>query len=206
LDSEIKVTSLDSALCYYCKRKAKYLIALESAYNLLCEDCAEKEGYILKEKSEPEPSPVEVFVSGNDEGRYVALVKDRAIHGTIKGRHIEAEHSAIFAGVLEALKLKTRHVKVYSDSSLVIRQLKHECVITEANLRDSAVRIWNLIQGRAVPVEFILVKKGENKARNYLRNRDSQTTERDTLKLSKGKTERGNTKAEGKVSESLDMN
>jgi len=171
LDGEMKVTSLDSALCYYCKRKAKYLIASESTYNFFCEDCAVKEGYILKGKPEPEPSSVEVFVGSNEEGRYVALVKDRAVHGTIKGGHIEAEYSAIYLGILEALKLKTRHVKVYSESSLIIRQLKHECAIMEANLRDYAVRIWNLIQGKAIPVEFILVKRGENKARNCLESR-----------------------------------
>lgn len=77
----------------------------------------------------------------------------------------EAEYLAIF-NALESAKAKD--VEILSDSKLVVSQLKREWHIKEDSLRKLFDKVHSLIRERGLKVEFVWIRRKENKAGKYL--------------------------------------
>ncbi len=76
-------------------------------------------------------------------------------------------NEAEFLAVIQALKENPgEDVDIFSDSELVVNQLKQEYAIKEDRLRKLAEEVWKLCEGREV--SFTWVPREKNKARKVL--------------------------------------
>ena len=55
-----------------------------------------------------------------------------------------AEYSALLLGLQKAVNLKIKELQVFADSELLIKQLKGEYKVKDAQLAKLFVKIWNL--------------------------------------------------------------
>ncbi len=109
-----------------------------------------------------------IYVDGSGDGRMVWYNEDteESWHGQKEGiTNNEAEYTAI----LHALEsTKAMDVEIFSDSKLVVSQLRHEWHIKEDRLRKLFDKVHEVIHNRGLNVTFVWVPREKNKAGKYL--------------------------------------
>ncbi len=105
------------------------------------------------------------------------VIKDREGRKVVeKGRYIGettnnvAEYSALISGIQEVLRLGTKKVRIFSDSQLLVRQLKGEYKVRKAHLQRLHSRVSRLLQGLE-GYDIIYIPREENKEADRLANK-----------------------------------
>ncbi len=110
---------------------------------------------------------IEVYVDGSGKFSISGIVGDRVFYEKVKAKsNIHAEYLAI-EKALSMLEDNSSAI-VYSDSQVVVNQLKHEYAINREHLRQSALRIWNMINEKNLDIRFEWIPRKQNKAGKIL--------------------------------------
>lgn len=108
---------------------------------------------------------MKVYIDGSGDGRYGFLIEETNETKIFTKKGI-TNNQAEYLAVLEVLKSTKGDVEIYSDSKLLVNQLKHEWHIKDDVLRKLAVEVWNTIGKRKV--NFIWIPRKQNKAGKLL--------------------------------------
>jgi ribonuclease HI len=81
----------------------------------------------------------------------------------------QAEYQAILAGLRAAKELKATEVDCFLDSELVVRQMKGEYKVKDADLAKLFIKVWNL-QHEFKKISFNHVRREKNKLADELVN------------------------------------
>ncbi|MCZ7662100.1 MAG: Nif3-like dinuclear metal center hexameric protein [Thermoleophilia bacterium] len=124
--------------------------------------------YILRtdggSRGNPGPSAIGVVLE-NEQGEVVEQLGDRI--GTATNN--QAEYQALLTGLETALDRGVRRLRIACDSELVVRQLRQEYKVRNAELRELYLQVRSLIQ-QFERVEIMHVPREENTAADFLVN------------------------------------
>lgn len=81
----------------------------------------------------------------------------------------QAEYKAILAGISKAKELGVENLVCYLDSELVVKQLKREYKVKNAELAPLFVKVYNLSQG-IQSIKFIHIRREKNTVADRLAN------------------------------------
>ena len=112
------------------------------------------------------PGPAAIGVTIKDEkGTLLARISER-IGSTTNN---QAEYRAVIAGLEKAVKLGAKHVKLYSDSELVVRQILGRYKVKNAALRPRYLEVIKLI-GELESFKAASLPRGKNSEADRLAN------------------------------------
>jgi len=103
---------------------------------------------------------IHVYVDGSGKGKisfYIRNTEETIVRDVRVKSHNEAEYLAI----LEALKYIEENIPgidgiaVYSDSQVVVKQLRREYNVAAENLRELAMKIWDIVSEFKKSMKFI---------------------------------------------------
>ena len=110
---------------------------------------------------------IEVYVDGSSKHSISGIVGDKVFYEKVKAKsNVHTEYLAIEKAI--SMLEDNSSAVVYSDSQVAIYQLKHEYGINKEHLRETAIRIWNLISSKNLDIEFKWIPRKLNKAGKIL--------------------------------------
>lgn len=98
---------------------------------------------------------MDIYVDGSGKtGKYAYIVTSRAPRIFEKKgiTNNEAEYLAVIKALEEN---KEKDICILSDSQLVVKQLNHEYAIKKDRLRELAIQVWKLCEGRNITFKWI---------------------------------------------------
>ena len=108
---------------------------------------------------------MKVYIDGSGNSKYGFFIEETNEAKVFTKKDI-TNNQAEYLAALEALKFTTEDIEIYSDSKLVVNQLNHEWHIKDDSLRELAIKVWKLIEGRKV--KLIWIPREQNKAGKLL--------------------------------------
>jgi len=108
---------------------------------------------------------MKVYTDGSGNGKYSFFIEETNETKFFIRKDI-TNNQAEYLAVLEALKHTTGDTEIYSDSELLVKQLKHEWSIKDDKLRKLTVKIWKMMEKRKV--NFVWISRERNKAGKLL--------------------------------------
>jgi len=110
---------------------------------------------------------IEVYVDGSDKYSISGIVGDKVFYEKVKAKSsVHTEYLAIEKAI--SMLENNASAVIYSDSQVVINQLKHEYGINKEHLRESALRIWSMISEKNLNIRFEWIPRKLNKAGKIL--------------------------------------
>lgn len=115
-------------------------------------------------RGNPGPAGLGVFITAPDG----TVVKE---HSRYLGEttNNQAEYRAVVDALEHAKELEAEEVEFFLDSELIVKQMKHEYKVRDADLAPLFLRCWNLIVGFK-KVTFTHVRREKNKDADRLVN------------------------------------
>jgi len=109
-----------------------------------------------------------IFTDGSGDGRIAWYNESTGENWSGRKQGI-TNNEAEYLAVEDALsKVKSKDVEIFSDSQLVVSQLKREWHIKDDKLRLLFDRVQKLIKERGLEVKFVWVPREKNPAGKYL--------------------------------------
>jgi ribonuclease HI len=109
-----------------------------------------------------------IFTDGSGDGR-IAWYDETTGENFSADSTASTSNEAEYLAVKDALsKAKSKDVEIFSDSKLVVSQLKREWHIKEPRLRELFDDVQALIKQRGLKVAFTWIPREENPAGKYL--------------------------------------
>ncbi len=111
---------------------------------------------------------MKIYTDGG-EGSYCFVIPEKSIVKRFKKKGI-TNNEAEYLAVIEALKFveDDSNVTVFSDSKLVVNQIKMEWHIKEERLRKLFEEVLSLIKEKNIDFKIEWIPRGENKAGKVL--------------------------------------
>lgn len=112
------------------------------------------------------PGPAAIGVVINNENGEVLFKEGRCIGDTTNN---QAEYQAVVLAMEKSVELGATDVELFSDSELIVKQLKGEYKVKDKGLAEHYLKIWNL-QNKLKSVKYNHVYREQNKLADSLVN------------------------------------
>lgn len=111
---------------------------------------------------------MEIYTDGG-EGKYCFVIPERKVVKIFEKKDI-TNNEAEYLAVVEALKFveENSKVKIFSDSKLIVNQIKMEWHIKQERLRGLFEEVWSLVKKKKIDFNIEWIPRKENKAGKVL--------------------------------------